>query len=82
MSPVEVVGLTAWTQRVASVIAGLPVPRFEPDPRQYSFDKTTLYLARTFRRHWQEMLADFGSWECVGRELEAIWKQDDEAAKT
>ena len=77
MSPLEVVGLTAWTQRVSSVISGLQVPRFEPDPRLYSHDKTTAYLARTFRRHWQEMLTDHGSWECIGRELQSIWNQDD-----
>jgi hypothetical protein len=26
------------------------------------------------------MLSDVGSWRCVGSELEAIWRLDDEAA--
>ena len=34
-----------------------------------------------FRRHWDQMLLDFGSWTCIGREIEAIWQADDDAAR-
>lgn len=81
MSPVEVCGLAAWTQRVAAVIARVPVPRFEPEARVTSRDRTTVYLARAFRRHWEEMLADHGDWVCVGREMAAVWDEDDQAAE-
>jgi hypothetical protein len=77
-SPVEVWGFSAWTMRVGTVVAGIPIPRFEPEPSNTSHDKRTLYLARTFRRHWEEMLADLGDWECIGRELQQIWREDDE----
>jgi hypothetical protein len=78
MSPLEVWGMAGWTRRVGEALAQVPVPRYVADPRAYAEDKTTAYLARTYRRHWQEMLADLGDWECVGRELARIWQEDDE----
>lgn len=78
-SPLDFWGFAAWTQRVGEVLAQVPVPRFEPQAHDSCFDKRTLYLARTFRRHWQEMLSDFGAWDCIGREIEAIWAADDQA---
>lgn len=79
MSPVEVFGLASWTHRLAEVLSGLDVPRFEAPPCVYTQARTTQYLARTFRRHWHELLEDFGDWECVGRELAEVWRLDDEA---
>lgn len=77
MSPIEFWGYAAWSQRVGQALAKVPIPRFEPALRDGSFDKTTEYLAKTFRRHWMEMLSDFGDWECIGREMQEIWAADD-----
>lgn len=79
-NPIEVWGFSTWTMRVGEVIAQVPIPRFEPEQRSSTYDKRTLYLARTFRRHWEEMLADFGDWECIGREIGQIWADDDAVA--
>jgi hypothetical protein len=79
-SPLEFWGFATWTLRVGQVITQVPIPRFEPEAHDTSHDKRTLYLARTFRRHWEEMLSDLGDWECIGREIEQVWRED-EAAK-
>jgi hypothetical protein len=78
-SPLEAWGYAAWTRRAAEELSQVDVPRFAPPSTVPTFDRTTLYLARAFRRHFEEMRADFGDWECVGRELEAVWAADDEA---
>lgn len=79
VSPVDAWGFAAWSKRAAETLAGIEVQRFAPPSESPEFDRTTLYLARAFRRHWQELLAERGDWLCVGRELEEIWRQDDEA---
>lgn len=79
ITPLDAWGFSGWSRRVAEVLSSCDVQRFAPECEPPSFDTTTLYLARAFRRHWQEMLADFGSWECIGRELQAVWSADDEA---
>ena len=79
MSPLDVWGMSRWTQRVAEQVAQSPVARFVAQQDPSTFDRTTLYLARAFRRHLDEMLADFGSWSCIGSEIQQIWKLDDEA---
>lgn len=81
MCPVEFWGFAAWTHRVGELIAQIDVPRFVPESRDYSHDKTTLYLARGFRRHWVEMLQDLGDWECIGREMQQVWAEDDAVAE-
>lgn len=81
MSPVEFWGLSSWTRQVGQAVMGVDVPRYEVPIRQYDFDKTTVYLARTFRRHFQEMKSDLGDWECIGREFQAIWSADDEVQR-
>lgn len=78
MRPLEVFGLSAWTQRVGEALTECEIPRFEPVIRQYSFDKTTAYIARTFRRHLAEMLANG---EDIARTFQAVWDEDDERAK-
>jgi hypothetical protein len=81
VTPLEAWGFGAWTQRAAEAMAMVDVPRFAPDTTPPTFDRTTLYLARAFRRHFEEMLEDFGSWRCVGSELEGVWQADDEAKR-
>lgn len=76
MSPEDVWGLTAWTHRVGEGLLACDLARYESQIRKYSFDKTTLYLARTFRRHWEEMLANG---EDIQRTLQAVWEEDDQA---
>lgn len=78
-TPLQAWGWAAWTKRAAEAIAQVEVPRFAPPSEVPTHDKTTLYLARAFRRHWEEMLQDHGDWECIGREVQAIWAEDDEA---
>ena len=79
LSPLEAWGFAAWSRRAAEAIAQVEVGRYAPQSTAPTFDKTTAYLARAFRRHWEAMLEDFGDWECVGRELAAVWKADDQA---
>lgn len=74
MSPLDVWGLCAWTHKVGEKLAGCRINRFEPQARQYSHDKTTLYIARTFRRHLEEMQANG---EDFMRTCKDIWGQDD-----
>ena len=81
MSPLELFGLASWSARVASIILDTQVPRFAPAVHVSTHDKTTLYLARAFRRHFAELLEDLGDWECVGREIQAIWSEDDQQAE-
>jgi hypothetical protein len=78
-SPLEAWGFGAWTQRAAEELARVEVARIERLDEPPTFERTTLYVARTFRRHFEAMLEDFGSWRCIGSELEAVWKADDES---
>lgn len=78
-SPLEAWGFGAWTQRAATELSRVEVARIARLDEPPSFDRTTLYIARTFRRHLEQLLEDFGSWRCVGSEFEAVWQADDEA---
>jgi hypothetical protein len=78
-SALDAWGFGAWTQKAAAELAQVDVPRFSREEEPPTFERTTLYFARAFRRHLEEMLGDFGSWRCIGSEVEAIWKADDEA---
>lgn len=75
MTPAQVWGLSAWTHSVGEALTECPIPRFEPEVRRYSFDKTTAYIARTFRRHLAEMLANG---EDIARTFQAVWNEDDQ----
>lgn len=77
MSPLEVWGFSSWTRRVGEALASVPVPRYVSEPRAYSRDRTTSYIARTFRRHFEEMLSDGVD---VLREIRQVWEDDDAAA--
>lgn len=78
MTPLQFWGFSAWTQRLGEFVAECEIPRVQIPVRESSHEKTSLYLARAFRRHWVEMLGDHGDWVCIGREFEAIWREDDE----
>jgi hypothetical protein len=81
ISPLDAWGFAGWARRAAEALCQVDVPRLERQDTPSTFDRTTLYVARAYRRHWEQMLLDFGSWECVGRELQAVWRQDDDAAE-
>jgi hypothetical protein len=74
MAPVEFWGLTAWSHRVGEALTQVPINRFEPEIRKYSYDKTTRYIANTFRRHFQDMLANG---EDIARTLQGVWQEED-----
>lgn len=78
VAPLDVWGFSAWSARAAEELGQVDVQRFVAPATVGTFDRTTLYLARAFRRHWEEALEDFGSWECIGREFQAVWKADDD----
>lgn len=82
LDPLALWGLARWTANIAQTLTGLDLERFRPPQEAPQYDRTTLYLARTFRRHWEEMKADLGDWECIGREIEAIWAEDDQAQES
>lgn len=75
-TPLAFYGMSAWTARVGGALHGVEIPRYEPPARAFDYDRTTAYLGRTFERHFREMLADLGDWECIGRELQRYWQAD------
>lgn len=75
MSPLQVWGLSSWTHRVGQALTQVEIPRFEAQMREYSYEKTTRYLATMFRRHLSEMIANG---EDMQRTFQAIWKEEDE----
>lgn len=79
ITPLEAWGFAAWSKRAAEALSMCEVPRFAPPSVAPEFDRTTMYLARAFRRHFEEMKADFGGWACIGAEIESIWRRDDES---
>jgi hypothetical protein len=80
MAPADFWGLSAWSHRVAEIVLQSELNRYQAPPKDYSEDRTEVYLARTFRRFWQERLGDYGSWSAIGANFEQVWKADDEAA--
>ena len=78
MSPLDVWGLCRWTHQVGERLSCCEINRFEPQARQYSHDKTTLYIARTFRRHLEEMNRNG---EDLMRTCRDIWDADDLASQ-
>lgn len=75
MAPIDFWGLTGWTHKVGQAIAQTSINRFEPEIRRYSHDKTTRYIANTFRRHLEEMLANG---EDLVRTFQAVWEEEDD----
>lgn len=75
MKPVEFWGMSAWTHRVGEAVTQTPLQRFEPEIRRYSHDKTTRYIANTFRRHLMEMIENG---EDLARTFQAVWQEQDE----
>lgn len=77
MQPVDFWGFSSWSHKVGEALLKTSVSRFEPVVRKYSHDKTTRYIATTFRRHLEEM---FLNGEDIGRTFAQIWEEDDELA--
>ncbi len=75
MNPIDFWGLTSWSHRVGEALSQVSINRFEPEIRKYSHDKTTRYIALTFRRHLEEMKANG---EDIDRTFEDIWQDQDE----
>lgn len=78
MSPLEIWGMTAWTHKVGEALSQCPITRFEPQIRRYSHDKTTRYIALTFRRHLEEM---FSNGEHLEATIRDVWREEDEAKR-
>lgn len=78
MQPLEFWGLSTWGRAVGQALTQVEIPRYQQETHLPSVDKTTAYLARTFRRYWQERMSEGRDWSCIGREFEDIWKHDDE----
>jgi hypothetical protein len=77
MQPVDFWGFSSWSHTVGQAIMQTPVNRFEPLVRKYSHDKTTRYIALTFRRHLEEM---YRQGEDIGRTLADVWQEEDDLA--
>lgn len=75
MQPIDVWGMSAWTHRVGEALTQCPITRWDPEVRRYSHDKTTRYIAMTFRRHLEEMLRNGEHIEATFRD---VWAQNDE----
>ena len=78
MTPVDAWGLCSWTHRVGEALTQCEITRWEPEVRRYSFDKTTRYLATTFRRHLEEMLRNGEHLESTFR---GVWAEEDAHTK-
>ena len=74
MTPLQVWGMSSWTRRVGEALAHVPIDRFEPETRRYSHDKTTRYIALTFRRHLAEMLVNG---EDIVWTFQDVWNEQD-----
>lgn len=81
ITPLEAWGFSEWSRKAAEALSHCEVGRYAPLYEPVQFDKTTLYFARAFRRHLEQMELDLGDWECIGREIKAVWSADDESAK-
>jgi hypothetical protein len=77
LDPLSLWGFGKWTKNVAEAATGLELERFAPPQEAPQFDRTTVYIATAFRRHFEEMKSEGMDWECIGREFEAIWKHSD-----
>ena len=78
MTPLEVFGMSAWTQKVGEALTQVSIPRFEPEVRQFSHDKTQRYVALTFRRMFEQMISDG---EHIEATIKQIWREDDDAKR-
>ena len=78
MSPLEVWGLSSWTHRVGQALTTVEIPRFEPEFRAFSHTKTQRYVFNTFRRMFDQMLADG---EHIEATMKQCWLEADEAKR-
>lgn len=75
MTPIQVWGMSAWTHRVAEAVMHSDIPRYEPEVRRFSHTKTQRYVAVTFRRMFEQMIADG---EHIEATIKHIWSEEDE----
>lgn len=75
MSPAEVWGMSSWTHSVGQALTQSELPRYQPEAREFSHDKTVLYLATKFRRCLETMLEDGLHLESTFRQ---IWQENDD----
>lgn len=74
MQPLQVWGLTAWTQRVGQALTQSEIERFMPEVREYSHGKTVTYIAMTYRRCLEEMVRNG---EDITRTFQSVWQEQD-----
>lgn len=79
LQPLQFLGMAAWSKRLAEALTTVEIPRLAAEYEAATFAGTNVYLARVFRRHWEESLAEGRDWACIGREFEDIWLADDQA---
>jgi hypothetical protein len=83
MSPADFWGFTAWTHRVGEAITQVDLARYEGSVRRTTEHKTTLYIARTFRRHLEGLLErEGGDQAAVMQVFARVWAEDDQAAQS
>lgn len=75
MQPLQAWGLAGWTHKVGEALTQTEIPRLQAEVRKYSYDKTTRYIANTFRRHLEEMLSNG---EDISRTFQAVWEEEDQ----
>lgn len=71
LSPLEVMGSTAWTRELMRVVAGLDLSPFEAGKvwRQSDDDRAYSALLAQYGGLLRRMREDAGSWECVGLQI-------------
>jgi hypothetical protein len=77
MSPLQMLGFSAWNKAVWEGLLLTDIERFEPQIRETSFDKTTLHIARTYRRYFETCLEDGIDFM---RTIQDVFAEDDRAA--
>jgi DNA relaxase NicK len=80
LSPSDVWGATAWTRALAGQVLQ---EHIDPHPagtmyRQSDSDRKTEWLCKQYGPHLLDLLAELGSWECVGLTLAEVIKRQKE----
>lgn len=69
--PVSLMGSAAWTRRLMLLVAGLDLPPFTAGKvwRQADDQRAEAAMLSQYGGYLRRLLADHGSWECVGLQL-------------
>lgn len=78
MTPAEIWGMAGWTHAVGQALTQCELPRYHPETRVFSHDKTVYYVATKFRRMFETMIDDGLHLEATLRE---IWAENDRLKK-